>query len=129
VCTVQYDELYSDGAITDEEQAKQSARMAGVVVYSMPNCAQCGLTYRVMDSKGIEYTIVDLSANKAAVEYVTEDLGYSQAPVIVASDKNHWSGFRPSYPRWGSELERTERFRSRAASRNTTAVQNAAGSS
>lgn len=68
---------------------------AGVVVYSTPNCAQCGLTYRVMDSNGIEYTIVDLSTNKAAVEYVTEDLGYFQAPVVVASDKNHWSGFRP----------------------------------
>ena len=45
--------------------------MAAIGVYSTPNCAQRSLTYRVMDSKGIEYTIVDLSTNKAAVEYVT----------------------------------------------------------
>ncbi len=42
-----------------------------------------------MDSKGIEYTIVDLSTNKAAVEYVTEDLGYSQAPVVVSDFSPH----------------------------------------
>lgn len=114
---------------------------AQVVVYSTPTCAQCGLTYRVMDSKGIEYSIVDLSTKKAAVEYVTEDLGYSQAPVVVASDKNHWSGFRPdkdpaagswqlaggvnacprptcksrpSYRRWASRPTRPEHFRPRA---------------
>ncbi|MGT2462859.1 hypothetical protein [Sinomonas atrocyanea] len=24
-----------------------------------------------------------------------EDLGYSQAPVVVVDEHNHWSGFRP----------------------------------
>lgn len=67
-----------------------------VIVYSTgPTCVQCGLTYRVMASKGITYTVVDVTTNKAALEYITEDLGYSQAPVVVASDQNHWSGFRP----------------------------------
>lgn len=26
---------------------------------------------------------------------VVEDLGYSEAPVVVVSDEHHWSGFRP----------------------------------
>ncbi len=45
--------------------------------------------------KGIEYTVVDLTTNPAALEYVMDELGYSAAPVVVASDQDHWSGFRP----------------------------------
>lgn len=57
--------------------------------------AQCSATYRALDAKGVEYVVVDLSINEAAREYVTDDLGYLQAPVVVVSDENHWSGFRP----------------------------------
>jgi glutaredoxin-like protein NrdH len=45
--------------------------------------------------KGIECTVVDLSTNPAALKYVMDELGYSAAPVVVASDQDHWSGFRP----------------------------------
>jgi len=38
---------------------------------------------------------VDITTNPAALAYVTEELGYSAAPVVVASDQDHWSGFRP----------------------------------
>jgi glutaredoxin-like protein NrdH len=38
---------------------------------------------------------VDVTTNDAALEYVTEELGYSAAPVVVVDDHNHWSGFRP----------------------------------
>ncbi|QBR73330.1 glutaredoxin family protein [Microbacterium sediminis] len=34
--------------------------------------------------------------NVAAREYVTDDLGYSQAPVVVVDDHDHWSGFQPA---------------------------------
>ena len=37
---------------------------------------------------------MDLSESDAALEYVKE-LGYSQAPVVVVDDQDHWSGFRP----------------------------------
>ncbi|WIV29303.1 MULTISPECIES: hypothetical protein [unclassified Paenarthrobacter] len=32
-----------------------------------------------------------------ALEYITQELGYSQAPVIVnnSDDQDHWSGLRP----------------------------------
>jgi glutaredoxin-like protein NrdH len=66
-----------------------------LTVYSKPSCVQCTATYRALDAKGIEYTVVDLSTNEAAREYVIDDLGYRQAPVVVASDQDHWSGFRP----------------------------------
>ncbi len=65
-----------------------------LIVYSKPSCVQCTATYRALDAKGIEYTVVDLTTNPAALEYVMDELGYSAAPVVVASDQGHWSGFR-----------------------------------
>ena len=64
-----------------------------ITVYTKPSCVQCTATYRALDSKGIEYEILDLSQDEAALEAVKE-LGYLQAPVVVADDE-HWSGFRP----------------------------------
>ena len=66
-----------------------------VTVYSKPACVQCTATYRALDSKGIDYVIVDVTQAPAALEYIMDELGYSQAPVVVASDENHWAGFRP----------------------------------
>lgn len=66
-----------------------------VVVYVTPSCPQCMLTKRVMDAKGIDYQVVDVTTNENALAYVQDDLGYSQAPVVVVSDQDHWSGFRP----------------------------------
>ena len=65
-----------------------------LTVYSKPSCVQCNATYRALDARGIPYDIVDLSESVAALEYVKE-LGYSQAPVVVVDDQDHWSGFRP----------------------------------
>lgn len=65
------------------------------IVYSKPDCVQCSVTYRALAAKGIAYQIVDLLDNAAALEYVTQELGYSQAPVVVVDDNDHWAGFRP----------------------------------
>ncbi|WP_019149136.1 glutaredoxin-like protein NrdH [Timonella senegalensis] len=64
-----------------------------VTVYSKPQCVQCDATYRALDKKGIEYTVVDITQDPAALEMV-RSLGHLQAPVVVAGDEN-WSGFRP----------------------------------
>lgn len=64
-----------------------------ITVYTKPSCVQCTATYRALDSKGIEYNILDLSEDETALETVKE-LGYLQAPVVVTEDE-HWSGFRP----------------------------------
>lgn len=66
-----------------------------VTVYSKPACVQCTATYRALDSKGIDYVVVDVTQVPAALEYITEELGYSQAPVVVVDEHNHWAGFRP----------------------------------
>ncbi|TFF04390.1 glutaredoxin-like protein NrdH [Cellulosimicrobium funkei] len=64
-----------------------------ITVYSKPACVQCDATYRALDKKGIEYSVVDISQDTEALEFVRA-LGYLQAPVVVAGDES-WSGFRP----------------------------------
>ena len=64
-----------------------------ITVYTKPSCVQCTATYRALDSKGIEYEVLDLSQDPAALEQV-KALGYLQAPVVI-TDEDHWSGFRP----------------------------------
>ena len=53
------------------------------------------MTYRALDKAGVTYTVVDVTENAAALEYVSEDLGYSAAPIVVVDEHNHWAGFRP----------------------------------
>ena len=43
--------------------------------------------------KGIDYNVIDLTEDAAAMEMV-QDLGYRQAPVVIANE-DHWAGFRP----------------------------------
>ncbi|PZO64561.1 MAG: NrdH-redoxin [Paracoccus denitrificans] len=64
-----------------------------ITVYSKPACVQCTATYRALDQRGVDYQIVDLSADADALAHV-ESLGYRQVPVVVAGDQ-HWAGFRP----------------------------------
>ncbi|MFE7845882.1 glutaredoxin family protein [Microbacterium sp. NPDC057407] len=69
-----------------------------VTVYSAgPTCPQCTATFRHLGARGIEFTKVDIRDVESAREYVTDELGYSQAPVVVVDDEpeNHWYGFRP----------------------------------
>jgi glutaredoxin-like protein NrdH len=67
--------------------------MTTVTVYTKPACVQCDATYKALDKRGIEYSRVDISADRQARLYVMS-LGHLQAPVVVAGD-DHWSGFRP----------------------------------
>ena len=71
--------------------------MLTVTVYSTgPGCMQCKMTYRALDQAGIGYTVVDVTDNPAAREYVMDELGHSTAPVVVVDQDldHHWSGFR-----------------------------------
>ncbi len=65
-------------------------------VYTKPDCPNCDRTMEYFDAKGITYQAVDITKVPAALEYISGDLGYSQAPVIVnnADDQDHWSGLR-----------------------------------
>lgn len=53
-----------------------------VTVYFKPACVQCTATKRALDTQGIRYEEIDLTTSDAALEYVTEDLGYSQVPSL-----------------------------------------------
>ena len=64
-----------------------------ITVYSKPACVQCNATYRALDKAGLDYTIVDISMDPSARDYVMS-LGHMQAPVVVAGG-DHWSGYRP----------------------------------
>ena len=67
--------------------------MTRITVYTQPACGPCTATLRALDSKGIAYETVDLSADVDALETV-KALGYREAPVVVTED-DHWPGFRP----------------------------------
>ena len=64
-----------------------------VTVYTTPSCAQCEMTKKTLTKGDIKYEVVDLSLDAKAMEYVTQELGYAAAPVVVAGNR-HWSGFR-----------------------------------
>ncbi|GAA1767069.1 glutaredoxin-like protein NrdH [Agromyces humatus] len=74
-------------------RAENEGKTMTVTVYTKPSCVQCNATYRALDSKGIEYEVLDLSVDENALAQVKE-LGYLQAPVVI-TDEGHWSGFRP----------------------------------
>ena len=63
-------------------------------VYSKPDCVQCGATYRALDAKGLAEGVdsrkhdLTLPENDAALQRIMNDLGYSQALIIVTDD-NH----------------------------------------
>lgn len=40
-------------------------------------------------------TFATCLGNDAALAYISEEFGYSAAPVVVIDDHEHWSGFRP----------------------------------
>lgn len=78
---------------TESRGTERGGSHADITVYSKPDCVQCTATYSSLDGQGLDYEIVDLTADDAALEWV-KNLGYMQAPVVVTDD-DHWSGFRP----------------------------------
>lgn len=66
-----------------------------ITVYSKPACMQCSMTVTTLERAGLPHQVIDVTENAAALAYVTEELGYSAAPIVVVDDHNHWAGFRP----------------------------------
>jgi glutaredoxin len=109
---------------------RATTRRAGITVYVTPTCVNCPKTIHLLRHHNIPHTVVDITQHKEAYAYVTQDLGYRQAPVVVVSDGKEqvsWSGhnadmihdhdltrFRPS------EDDRT----ARAAANTTATIQN-----
>lgn len=64
-----------------------------ITAYSKPACVQCTATTRALEARGLDYKVIDLTEDDDALRSVTE-LGYRQAPVVVAGE-DHWACFRP----------------------------------
>ncbi|WP_380162693.1 glutaredoxin family protein [Kineococcus sp. R86509] len=85
-----------------------------------PSCIRCRLSANLLKNSGVAFETVDIRTDPAAQRYVTEELGYVEAPVVVVTDSPapglphlagladpdhssitpdarlwHWSGFRP----------------------------------
>lgn len=68
--------------------------MDKVIVYSKPSCVQCTATYRALDSKGVDYQVVNLEEQPTEVIERFKARGLMQAPVVITGD-DEWAGFRP----------------------------------
>lgn len=69
-------------------------QQTAITVYTQPYCFQCRATFNTLDKYGLQYTTVDVTKDSTAAEYV-RSLGHKQAPVVVTSEGDHWSGFDP----------------------------------
>ncbi|WP_417512498.1 glutaredoxin family protein [Microbacterium sp.] len=79
--------------------------MEPIRVYTTgPSCGKCQMTKRLLTSRGIPYVEINIREDEAAREYVTEELGYSAAPVVV-DDHDPWNDMRPDH------IERIARHR------------------
>lgn len=65
------------------------------IVYSKPDCVQCTMTTKLLGKLGVEHDTINIMESDEAYAFVTQRLGYMQAPVVVIDDDTHWSGFRP----------------------------------
>ena len=80
-----------------KRQARTHGRPA-VTVYVTPTCANCPKTIHLLKEANIVHTVVDLTTDLDVYKYVTQDLGYKQAPIVVVSDGKQqvsWSGHNP----------------------------------
>jgi glutaredoxin-like protein NrdH len=51
------------------------------------------MTKRMMDKIGVEYTIIDITQDPAALDMIM-NMGFSSAPVVIAGE-DAWAGFQP----------------------------------
>lgn len=65
-----------------------------VTVLSKNQCVQCDMTKRELKKRGVEFEEKRMDLDDSLLEQAKE-MGYLQAPVVIAPDGTHWSGFRP----------------------------------
>ena len=64
--------------------------MSNLVMYGAEWCGDCRRSKRFLDSNNVEYTYIDVEADKSAADKVVEINGGAQSiPVIVFSNGTH----------------------------------------
>ncbi|MDQ4504422.1 glutaredoxin family protein [Sinomonas sp. ASV322] len=70
-----------------------------ITIYTKPGCFGCTKTEEKFReagmTPGVDFQVIDLTQTPEAIEYVTNDLGYSQAPIVVVDEHDHWAGLNP----------------------------------
>lgn len=56
---------------------------ATLTVYTTPTCTPCKVIIGRLERENIPHTVVDLTQDEEAYQYVTQTLGRTQTPVIV----------------------------------------------
>ncbi|MFI9629260.1 glutaredoxin family protein [Streptomyces sp. NPDC052042] len=82
---------------TSQDIPKTTHSVPEIKIFGPHECPNCGTAMKLFDRHGIDYTKIDLEAGDENHRYVTEDLGYLQAPVIVVElgrKTVHWGGHR-----------------------------------
>lgn len=64
-----------------------------ITIYTRNNCVQCHATKRAMESRGLDFEMVNLDQHPEMADALREQ-GFRQLPVVIAGDI-HWAGFRP----------------------------------
>lgn len=68
--------------------------MASITVYSKPGCVQCRAVKKFFDKKGVEYTVIDISKDDEAQQYLIDN-NFKAMPVVDMGNGSILSGFRP----------------------------------
>ena len=63
-----------------------------ITIYTKPGCFGCRKTAEKFAAAGVETRQIDITETPSALAYITDELGYAQAPVVVVDDDFHWSG-------------------------------------
>ena len=64
-----------------------------IIIYTRNNCIQCHATKRAMESRGLDFEMINEDLAPELAETLREQ-GFRQLPVVVAGE-TRWSGFRP----------------------------------
>ena len=62
-------------------------KMPKVKVYSTPTCPYCDILKEFLQSKGVEFEVIDVSQDKAGQEYILEKTGKMAVPVMEIDEE------------------------------------------
>ena len=69
--------------------------MQHITVYTKPGCPPCRATLRALERAGLDYDIIDITADAEARDFVMS-LGALQVPVVIAGER-HSCGYRSDH--------------------------------
>lgn len=87
---------FADPTIAD--MPKQTAEPPVITVYGPADCPMCEQATALLTRHSITHTKIDITPGDEHHRFVTEELGYTRAPVIVIDYADHprmtWGGHR-----------------------------------